>query len=168
MEIYWIISFSKMVFEFIQKMRNPKKGITGDQVRFTMLSGFLSAISSFVDSMNKLGQVDEMQMSSEISFFFQRTVMEASEMLFIVVTNSSIQKQQARWVLETATTKFLDQYLDVLAEFNGNITQFQSFDQQIDRILHEASAMVFDPQEEQQLKILRVLEISPVQSQRQI
>ena len=76
------------------KNADPKKGITGDQVRFTMLSGFLSAISSFVDSMNKLGQVDEMQMSSEISFFFQRTVMEASEMLFIVVTNSSIQKQQ--------------------------------------------------------------------------
>lgn len=121
---------------------DPVLGITNDESRFTLLSGFLSAISSFVDSMNNLGQIEEIQMSSEINFFFQRSCINDTEMLFIVVSSQVTSKQLAKSLLQTMTTRFLDTFLNDLIQWHGNLTLFKKFDHDFDRIMSETIQMI--------------------------
>jgi len=117
---------------------DPHHGITADQGKFTLISGFLSAVSSFADSMEQLGQMQEMQMTSDIFFSFKKAKLQKCILLFIVVSNGETPKHLVKDLIQNSTEQFLCQFDEELsAGWNGNVDIFRRFLDIIDILLQE-------------------------------
>lgn len=117
---------------------DPKRGLSQDQKKFTLISGFFSAISSFVDSVDNLGEVDEIQMSSDVFFSFKRSQIQDSELLIILIANQETSQDLRKEILKIASDKFMAQFDTILSEkWNGNVTRFRGFDNTLLEIILE-------------------------------
>jgi hypothetical protein len=117
---------------------DPHHGITADQGKFTLISGFLSAVSSFADSMEQLGQMQEMQMTSDIYFSFKKAKLQKCILLFIAVSNGETPKHLVKELIQNSTDQFLCQFgEDLSVGWNGNIEIFRRFTDIIDILLQE-------------------------------
>ncbi|MHA1796614.1 MAG: hypothetical protein DRO88_06230 [Promethearchaeia archaeon] len=110
---------------------DPKYNLSNDENDFTLISGFFQAITSFADSVENLGQIDEIQMT-DILFTFQRRSLKAqkSELLFILTTEGSLDKITRKIIIEEASSTFLHMFRKKLKqEWNGDIKPYHKFDQ---------------------------------------
>ncbi len=91
----------------------PKFSVSTDDIKVTLVSGFFQAIASFADTMENLGQVDEIQMT-DILFSFQRMVLENQEgdLLFVLSTDGRTPKHIRKIIIEETSSRFLHIFND--------------------------------------------------------
>ncbi len=108
---------------------HPKSKICKDDKKFTLVSGFFQAITSFADSIESLGQVNELQMT-DILFTFKRNIVgENEDILFILSSDKESSKSLRKLIIEEATSTFLHMFKIILnKKWNGDITPFKQFD----------------------------------------
>ncbi len=115
---------------------DPNNGLSHDKKKFTLISGFLSAVNSFVDSVENLGQVDEIQMSTDVFFSFQRIEIEEGELLFILVANDQTPKEERKLIIEDSSERFLRRFkAELEGTWDGNLDTFSGFNDEIYQIL---------------------------------
>ena len=106
---------------------DPKNGICQDEEKFTLVSGFLQAITSFADTLDNLGEVDELQMTGLV-FSFKKIQLNKSELLFVISTGQSLDKILRKIIIDEVSSTFLHMYQDILAkEWNGDVQPFRKF-----------------------------------------
>ncbi|MBD3186341.1 hypothetical protein GF325_05890 [Candidatus Bathyarchaeota archaeon] len=75
-----------------------------ESVNETLVSGFLSALSSFMDDIKNFGSMKELKTSSDLKFSFKKV----SQLLFVTCTDASCSQEYVEAVLERISTKFLE------------------------------------------------------------
>lgn len=109
---------------------DPKYRLTDDNNKFTLVSGFFQAINSFADSVENLGQIDEVQMT-DLLFTFQRKSLKGKdkEVLFILTTEGTTNKTLRKIIIEEASSTFLYMFSKNLEkEWNGDIKPYRKFE----------------------------------------
>jgi hypothetical protein len=102
--------------------------LSDNKKQFMLLSGFFQAITSFTDSVDKLGEIDEVQMTDQI-FSFWRKKYKHSVILFIICSDENTGKPFRQAILEEASATFLHMYKKELQEkWTGETHQFQAFE----------------------------------------
>ncbi|MHA1899583.1 MAG: hypothetical protein ACTSWX_12055 [Promethearchaeota archaeon] len=133
-----------MIFDFIV-LRNgipvfienfdPKLSLSVDKHKFTLISGFFSAISSFADSVDKLGQVEEVKMT-DYFFTFKRINIEKAEVLFILSSDRDIPKNIRKIIIEESSSKFLSLFeKEMINNWGGKVEPFLKFKDVLSDIL---------------------------------
>jgi hypothetical protein len=133
-----------MIFDFIV-LRNglpvfienfdPKLSLSVDKHKFTLISGFFSAISTFADSVDKLGQVEEVKMT-DYFFTFKRIIIEKAEVLFILSSDKNLPKNIRRIIIEESSSKFLSLFeKEMIANWGGKVEPFLKFKDVLSNIL---------------------------------
>ncbi len=108
---------------------DPKHGICQNEDRFTLISGFLQAITSFANTIDHLGEVDELQMTGLI-FTFKKVQFVDSELLFIISSEGKKGKRYRKEVLDLIAENFIEIYAKKLkTNWNGDIKPFKNFQQ---------------------------------------
>lgn len=106
---------------------NLQEGICKDEDRFTLISGFLQAITSFANTLEHLGDVDELQMTGLI-FTFKKMQYANTELLFIISSKQTNQKFLRKLILEQIAENFIDIYAEQLQkEWNGDVKPYREF-----------------------------------------
>ncbi|MHA2002075.1 MAG: hypothetical protein ACTSVU_08300 [Promethearchaeota archaeon] len=136
---------------------DQSKGISKNAEQFTLVSGFFQAITSFADTMDNLGEVDEVEMTDRI-FSFQKHKMDQTEILFILSSNHKLEKSTRKIILKELTATFLHMYAQPLEQpWNGDIMVFDPFKsvvvEIVDKILKTKSEEEIDPLSDKTLKI---------------
>lgn len=135
-----------MIFDFIV-LRNglpvfienfdPKLSLSVDKHKFTLISGFFSAISTFADSVDKLGQVEEVKMT-DYFFTFKRINIEKAEVLFILSSDKDLPKNIRRIIIEEASSKFLSLFeKEMINNWGGKVEPFLNFKDVLSDILEK-------------------------------
>ena len=131
---------------------DPEHGLSHDEKKFTLISGFFSAISSFVDSVEHLGYVDEIQMSSDTFFCFKKQAIKEGDILFILCCNYETPKLLRKRIIEKTSLSFMQTYQNVVnGEWDGSVNQFRLFDDKIFDLIENAYQEV-----EEERKTLRL------------
>ena len=119
---------------------DPKKGLSHDQQKFTLISGFFSAIDTFVNSVEHLGEVSEIKMSSNTYFAFKKTKITGGFLLFILITDEETPRFYRRNIISEASGAFIDQYSQTLDDnWSGNIDIYRNFNKTFIPILQKYS-----------------------------
>lgn len=137
-----------MIFDFIV-LRNglpvfienydPKLSLSVDKHKFTLISGFFSAISTFADSVEKLGQVEEVQMT-DYFFTFKRINIEKAEVLFILSSDKNLPKNIRKIIIEESSSKFLSLFeKEMIDNWGGKVEPFLKFKDVLSDILEKIS-----------------------------
>jgi len=137
---------SQMIFDFIV-LRNgipvfienydPKLSLSVDKNKFTLISGFFSAISTFADSVEKLGQVEEVQMT-DYFFTFKRINIEKAEVLFILSSDRDLPKNIRKIIIEESSSRFLSQFeKEMINNWGGKVEPFLKFKDTLSEILEK-------------------------------
>ena len=122
--------------------------ISDNKKQFTLLSGFFQAITSFTDSVDKLGEIDEVQMTDQI-FSFWRKKYKHSVILFIICSGENTGKPFRKAMLEESSATFLHMYQEELQEkWTGETNQFQAFEQ-VFRDIVKATSAILDMQSDE-------------------
>ena len=140
-----------MIFDFIV-LRNglpvfienfdPKLSLSVDKHKFTLISGFFSAISTFADSVDKLGQVEEVKMT-DYFFTFKRINIEKAEVLFILSSDKNLPKNIRRIIIEESSSKFLSLFeKEMIENWGGKVEPFLKFKDVLSNILEKISKEV--------------------------
>lgn len=117
---------------------DPSRGLSHDQKKFTLISGFFSAISTFVDSVDNIGQVDEIQMSSDLFFSFRRITFTEGDVLFVLSSDQHTAKNHRREIIKEASEEFLSVYLQTLtSQWDGKTESFQDFNNALVKIIQQ-------------------------------
>ncbi len=96
----------------------------GDQL--TMISGFLSAVSSFGSALGKWGEMQEVKMTGGIKMAFSRRKIQQSELLFIGITD--VESPSVFPFVRRIIVRFMESYQDLLQKkWNGNMDAFAHF-----------------------------------------
>ena len=133
-----------MIFDFIV-LRNglpvfienfdPKLSLSVDKHKFTLISGFFSAISTFADSVDKLGQVEEVKMT-DYFFTFKRINIDKAEVLFILSSDKNLPKNIRKIIIEESSSKFLSLFeKEMIANWGGKVEPFLKFKDVLSDIL---------------------------------
>ncbi|TFH29119.1 MAG: hypothetical protein E4G98_04385, partial [Promethearchaeota archaeon] len=133
--------------------------LTEDANTFTLVSGFFQAINSFADSVENLGQIDEVQMT-DLLFTFQRKSIAGKdkELLFILTTEGATSKTLRKIVIEEASSTFLYMFgKDLSKEWNGDIKPYRKFEKVFNEILE--NILENHPQEKEEVNQLSEEEI---------
>ncbi|UYP46113.1 hypothetical protein NEF87_002398 [Candidatus Lokiarchaeum ossiferum] len=134
-----------MIFDFIVLKNglpivtinlHPNRGVCQDNQKFTLVSGFFQAITSFADSIESLGTVNELQMT-DIMFSFQRKIIgEKEEILFILSSTNDVSKPLRKVIIEESSSTFLHMFRQNLTKkWNGNVTPFKTYEPVFKEIL---------------------------------
>ncbi len=137
-----------MIFDFIV-LRNglpvfienfdPKLSLSVDKHKFTLISGFFSAISTFADSVEKLGQVEEVKMT-DYYFTFKRINIEKAEVLFILSSDRDLPKNVRKIIIEESSSKFLSLFeKEMINNWGGKTEPFLKFKDILSKILEKIS-----------------------------
>ena len=140
-----------MIFDFIV-LRNglpvfienfdPKLSLSVDKHKFTLISGFFSAISTFADSVDKLGQVEEVKMT-DYFFTFKRINIEKAEVLFILSSDKNLPKNIRKIIIEESSSKFLSLFKkEMIENWGGKVEPFLKFKDVLSNILEKISKEV--------------------------
>jgi len=127
---------------------DPEQKLSDNLKQFTLLSGFFQAITSFTDSVDKLGEIDEVQMTDQI-FSFWRKKFKHSVILFIICSGENTGKPFRKAVLEEASATFLHMFEDELRKkWTGETHQFKAFEQ-VFRDIVKATSEILDMQSDE-------------------
>lgn len=140
-----------MIFDFIVLKNglpivtinlHPNRGVCQDNQKFTLVSGFFQAITSFADSIESLGTVNELQMT-DIMFSFQRKIIgEKEEILFILSSTNDVSKPLRKVIIEEASSTFLHMFSQNLTKkWNGNVTPFKKYEPVFKDILEAITSL---------------------------
>jgi len=135
-----------MIFDFII-LRNglpvfienfdSKLSLSVDKHKFTLISGFFSAISTFADSVDKLGQVEEVQMT-DYYFTFKRINIEKAEVLFILSSDKNLPKNIRKIIIEESSSRFISQFeKEMISNWGGKVEPFLKFKDVLSNILEK-------------------------------
>jgi len=114
---------------------DPKLSLSVDKHKFTLISGFFSAISTFADSVDKLGQVEEVKMT-DYFFTFKRINIEKAEVLFILSSDKNLPKNIRRIIIEESSSKFLSLFeKEMIDNWGGKVEPFLKFKDVLTTIL---------------------------------
>ncbi|MHA1612120.1 MAG: hypothetical protein ACTSYU_08730, partial [Promethearchaeota archaeon] len=111
--------------------------LTEDADTFTLVSGFFQAINSFADSVENLGQIDEVQMT-DLLFTFQRKSIAGKnkELLFILTTEGATNKTLRKIIIEEASSTFLYMFeKNLKKDWNGDIKPYRKFEKVFKEII---------------------------------
>ncbi|MHA1673373.1 MAG: hypothetical protein ACTSYI_07075 [Promethearchaeota archaeon] len=123
--------------------------LTKDANTFTLVSGFFQAINSFADSVEDLGQIDEVQMTDLLFTFQRKSIAEKNkELLFILTTEGKTNKTLRKIIIEEASSTFLYMFgKNLKKEWNGDIKPYRKFEKVFKEILE--NILENHPQEEE-------------------
>ncbi len=132
--------------------------LTEDANTFTLVSGFFQAINSFADSVEDLGQIDEVQMT-DLLFTFQRKSIAGKdkELLFILTTEGNTNKTLRKIIIEEASSTFLYMFgKNLKKDWNGDVKPYRKFEKVFKEILE--NILENHPQEEEETELSPISE----------
>jgi hypothetical protein len=125
------------------KNLDAQAGITSDQTKFTLISGFLSAVSTFADSVEQLGHIQEIQMANDVFFHFKKVKLKGGELLFIATSNEDTPRTCVKQLIEDVSEQFLCEFESELSKgWNGSVGCFDRFGDIFDIIMQDVNAQI--------------------------
>ncbi len=115
---------------------DPEKGVSYDKQKFTLISGFFSAIDTFIESVETLGEVSEIKMSTNTLFAFKKVPIPDGLLLFVLTTDEETPKYHRKVIIEEVSSAFISNFQETLNHsWGGNIQIYNSFNQILLEIL---------------------------------
>lgn len=122
-----------------------------------LTSSFLSAIFSFVKQTLKTEKLSEIEVGP-FRFIFEIEKIESEELMFAIFADRTDNLVELRNQLREVKKQFLDKFeLSILTEFDGEISKFFGFENNIDDIMEKSKQLVSEEIQKDLLNIINEL-----------
>ena len=122
-----------------------------------LTSSFLSAIFSFVKQTLKTEKLSEIEVGP-FRFIFEIEKIKSEELMFAIFADRTDNLVELRNQLREVKKQFLDKFeLSILTEFDGEISKFFGFENNIDDIMEKSKQLVSEEIQKDLLNIINEL-----------
>lgn len=112
--------------------RASKMEFSHRENQLTMVSGFLSAISSFASNLGSFGTMRELSMSDNIKITFQKEQLRNNDLLYVLITRNSESYEINNRLLRKISSHFAGRFRnELLAPWNGDVERFFMFESEL-------------------------------------
>ncbi len=103
--------------------------------RITMISGFFSAINSFIKTIVNYGEISELKMTNDIKFSFFKPK-NAIDLLFVGSSDCAVEQSMIKSLLSKISSEFVRKFPVIKGKkWSGETNMFQKFDENLSDII---------------------------------
>lgn len=122
----------------VSKILTDENSLVDKEDRITMISGFFSAINSFIKTIVNYGEISELKMTNDIKFSFFKPK-NAIDLLFVGSSDCAVDQSMIKSLLSKISSEFVRKFPVIKGKkWCGEINMFQKFDENLSEIIKES------------------------------
>ena len=144
-DLYILKSGLPIFSKEIDPETNGSKLLTNENIpmdhddRITMISGFFSAINSFIKTVVNYGEISELKMTGDIKFSFFKPK-NAVDLLFVGSSDCAIKQSMMKILLNKISSEFIRKYPVIKGKEWCGETNIFDFDDDLSEIIRDSEA----------------------------